>query len=293
MRFVYTLVDERAGRHADQAAASVAFVRHLHPGAEVHLWADPRTAAALRAAGHPLAETVDELGEVEPEGLEAPVLRSRWIRTSLTRLVSGPFLTLDGDTLCVKPMDEVFATREPFAAASDCRSDDPAAACNRKADAMSDAMGWPRTRRYLNGGVLYFDGSAEARRLGDAWHRRWRAFALEKKLRHLDQPALNRALEDTGTRARVLPRRFNAMFYERPWQLPGAHLWHLLTSVHAAEQETVFGHTARLARAGALDGPAIQAVIDRGWPWTRDDSFRRRWAAGDRRAAFRALLRRG
>ena len=83
------------------------------------------------------------------------------------------------------------------------------------------------------------------------------------------------------------------MFYERPGQLRGAHLWHLLTSVHAAETETVFGGTARLARAGRLDAAAIEAVIDRGWPWVRDDSFGRRWAAGDRRRAFRTLLRRG
>ena len=293
MRFVYTLIDESAGRHADQTAASVAFLRHLHPGAAIDLWADPPTAAALRERGHPLAVAVDALHVVDT-GMSTPKLRSRWLRTSLTRLVDGPFLTLDGDTLCVRPLGEVFATAEPFAAASDCRSDDPARAVNRKARAMSDAMGWPPAPRYFNGGVLYFDGSPEATALGAAWHRHWLAFAVDRGVAHLDQPSLNHAIAKTGVPVRVLPRKFNAMFYERPAHLRGAHLWHLFTSVHAdvAEADTVFGRAARLAGRGELDAAAIQAVIDRRWPWADDRSFRRRWAAGDRRAAFGALARR-
>ena len=70
---------------------------------------------------------------------------------------------------------------------------------------------------------------------------------------------------------RVLPRKFNAMFYERPRHLRDAHLWHLFTSVHAepAEADTVFGRVARLAGRGELDAATIAAVLDRRWPWTR------------------------
>ena len=291
MRFVYTLIDEAAGRYAAQTAASVAFVRHLHPSAAIDLWADPPTEAALRERDHPLAAAVDSLHAVET-GMPSPPLRSRWLRTSLTRLIDGPFLTLDGDTLCVKPLVEIFATAGPFAAASDCRDDDPTRAVNRKARALSDAMGWPPAARYFNGGVLFFDGSPEAKILGDAWHRHWLEFAVERGIAHLDQPALNHAIAETGVPVRVLPRRFNAMFHERPGHLRDAHLWHLFTSVHAAEEETVFGETARLARERKLDAEAVQAVIDRGWPWTTDRSFRRRWKAGQPHAAFAALARR-
>ena len=293
MRFVYTLIDAAAGRYADQTAASVAFLRHLHPAASIDLWADPPTRAALRAADHPLAGAVDALHAVDT-GMPTPPLSSRWLRTSLPRLVDGPFLTLDGDTLCVKPLGEIFVTREPFAAASDCRHEDPRKAVNRKAREMSDAMGWPPAPRYFNGGVLFFDGSPEAEALGAAWHRHWLGFAVERGVAHLDQPALNHAIEETGVALRVLPRRFNAMFHERPSHLRDAHLWHLFTSVHpgAAEEETVFGETARLARAGALDAAAIQRVIDRRWPWATDRSFRRRWAAGDHARALGAAWRR-
>ncbi|BAM02798.1 glycosyltransferase family protein [Phycisphaera mikurensis] len=291
MKFIYTLVDEAAGRYSDQTAASVAFLRHLHPAATIDLWADPPTERALRDADHPLAAAVDALHAVDTGMASAP-LRSRWLRTSLARLVDGPFLTLDGDTLCVQPLGEIFETAEPFAAASDCRAADPALAVNRKARAMSDAMGWPPAPRYFNGGVLYFDGSRRAAELGAAWHRHWLAFAVERGVAHLDQPALNHAIQETGVPVRVLPRPFNAMFHERPAHLRDARLWHLFTSVHpdAAEAETVFGEAARLARAGKLDAAAIQRVIDRRWPWTTDRSFRRRWAAGDRLAAFRTLL---
>ena len=162
------------------------FLRHLHPGAAVELIADPPT-EALRERSHPLVAAIDTLRAVDT-AMATPGLRSRWLRTSLTRLVDGPFLTLDGDTLCVQPLDEVFATREPFAAASDCRDDDPARAVHRKARAMSDAMGWPPAPRYFNGGVLFFDGSPAAENLGAAWHRHWLAFAVERGVAHLDQP---------------------------------------------------------------------------------------------------------
>lgn len=291
MKFVYTLIDSAAGRYADQTAASALFLRHLHPEAEIELWADPSTASALEKTGHPLRDAVDVTRAVDT-GMPEPKLASRWLRTSLTRLVDGPFLTLDGDTLCVQPLVDVFATAEPFAATSDCRSDDPARAVNRKAREMSDAMGWPPAPRYFNGGVLYFDGSTAAKQLGVAWHRHWLAFAVDRGIAHLDQPSLNQAIAETGVPVRVLPRPYNAMFHERPRHLRDARLWHLFTSVHsdAAEADTVFGETARLARDRHLDAAAIQAVINRRWPWTTDRSFRRRWAAGNRLGAFRALF---
>ncbi|GAG50517.1 unnamed protein product, partial [marine sediment metagenome] len=72
------------------------------------------------------------------------------------------------------------------------------------------AMGWRAGPSvYINGGVLFYNDTANARRFASVWHDKL-IQCWGQRQGHLDQPALNAAVFETQPKIEILPHRFNA-----------------------------------------------------------------------------------
>src|SRR5262245_43005906 len=83
---------------ADMTLMSVWSLKQSNPDVFVILLCDRESAEALRCTRHPLRTAVDDVLAIEaPAG--SPNFRNRFVKTSMRKHISGPFLNLDADTL--------------------------------------------------------------------------------------------------------------------------------------------------------------------------------------------------
>jgi hypothetical protein len=291
-QFLYVLAGAGDGTYADLTYASIAFLRHLHPKDQIILLADAPAANALREAAHPLLTDVSEL-RVCDTGQSNPVVASRWLKTSMRRLVKGPFVFLDADTLPVGQLDKLFKDDCDFAAVSDYHSADPRRAFPDNLLPLHQNVGWPRPSRYFNSGVLYFGDTSTAHELGDAWHAAWWDWSSANG--HHDQPALAYALDKVSSRVKVLPQKWNAMFMERESSVWQARILHAFSSIHGVSgctESTVFGEVQRLIATKKLNSEAIEEILERNYFWQNEDSVKRQVYCGRWKDAIALLVRR-
>ena len=303
--FCYCLTTDGADSHAASTLMSAMSLRRQHADACVVLVTDADSARALEDRGHPLLGCIDEIvrGDV-PEGRGG--MRNRYLKTLLPQMVRRDFLYLDGDTLIVRPLDEVFAADAPVAAGRNHNSTkviEPEFAI--ELDAFT-RCGWAVGETpYVNGGVLMFRDDPEVRAFSDLWHRKWQQSSANGK--HFDQPALNSALWDSGIKVHLLPHAFNAQIHVRPRTAAGAHLWHIYASARLDRlPRTRLDALVNLFLArGEVSPEAVADVCTQPHPWLADgpldalmlrrllkrqdylqeDSVECIWLSGRRRAA--------
>lgn len=279
-KFVYVLTGKDIRSYADLTYASISFLRYFHPDDWIVLLVDPVAMEALRETQHPLLDLVSQILAVETDQA-CSVMASRWLKTSMRRLVEGPFVFLDADTLPVGSLDKLFRCKCDFAAVSDYHSLNPRRAFPASLLPPHQAVGWSRPTRYFNSGVLYFEDTAAAKELGKAWHDAWNIWSSVNS--HHDQPALAHALDMIQCKVRVLPQKWNAMFLERESSVLRARVLHAFSSVHGVSGSTgttIFGEVQDLVSAGELTAESIRAILDRRYYWKNEDSVKRKVYCG-------------
>lgn len=310
LTFCYCLTTNGADAHAASTLVSVLSLRRQHDQSRILLLADDESARCLERHRHPLLTLVDELVSV-PVPVSAAGMRNRHVKTRMPQIVEGDFLYLDGDTVVVRPLDEVFQIDAPFAAARNHNSSrlvEPEFAVELN---TFKRLGWdPPGTPYVNGGVLFFRDDPAVRRFSELWHRKWLQASASGK--HYDQSSLNSALWDSRIESRLLPHRFNAQIHVRPRTALGAHLWHIYAS--ASRQRlprtgldslvrdflsTGTPDPSAVARFCArphpwlvktpLDAIIIRMMLKR-WDYLSEDSFECQWLSDRRRAALKGIV---
>jgi hypothetical protein len=288
---------------------SVLSLRREHPASRIVLLADEASAARLRRQGHQLIEAASELVSVPvPDG--PPAFRNRHVKTRLRELVSGDFLYLDGDTIVRGALDEVFAIDAPFGAVANHNGPGPVSLAFAHEMEVFKAHGWfAAPVAYVNGGVLFFREAEITHRFGRLWHQKWLQ-SSSRSGRHVDQPALNSALVDSGIPFALLPNRFNAQVQVCPRTALGAHLWHIYGSLPEewAPRSVMDEAVERCLMDGKLDRQYVEKLCRRKHPWVVTslldelvvwrmlrrpgflpvDAFERLWLAGSTRELLSA-----
>lgn len=248
---------------------AVASIRITNPGIAVEVHCDCETDLACRRAADPLIDEVDRwVPHATPEG--APTFRNRFIKTRLRQVVNGPLLFLDSDLLVREDIGHLFEIDADVAGAANHSGHTVALQIWEQDAAEIERMGWQVSPSlYINGGVLLYQDTPGARRLGAEWHRRWLE-AFQRGGRYRDQPALNSALHSSQVRLARLPDRFNAQFTMNPAATRNAAIWHYYASVDGARATTGFEQLVKATRGGgALDKTAVEALVRQPHPWLR------------------------
>ena len=292
LRGCYVLADDGLGQYADMACVSAASLKRVHPHLEIVLLCDTPTADAIRRRAHPLGTIVDTIISASAPG-PSVAERSRWLKTSLRRLVRGDLLYLDVDTVVVGPIDLHVDARTHLLAAPDaCDAwGRPVQATEPWVDRLFSRLGWTMPALYRNAGVIVVRDSAAGRELGDRWYAEWsRSLAAGS---HRDQPALNAAIGTMPGTVGLLPLRYNAMPTYRPWLARGARVYHFWSeqTLNLEFPSSLLDHLTRHYRlTGAVDWATLDWCRRHNYPWLTRHGVRVALRAGAWRVAWRELV---
>lgn len=223
---VYVLTSSGCDIYSAMTRLSVASLLLSNHNIKVTLVCDSETDAAIdRAADRVRGEFADWMVIDTPVG--PPVYRNRYIKTNLRKIIEGPFLFLDSDTLIRKPLRDVFEKKTDLAVAanhSSCNADDQVGERNMQ---VLQRMGWKTTSNaYFNGGVIFYNDTDKCRTFSADWHEKWKE-CIAKGCGYLDQPALNAAIADTHLSVTVLDDTYNKQVMKSClFDIPDASIWH-------------------------------------------------------------------
>lgn len=293
LRVCYVLADDALGRYADMACVSASTLRRLQPGLETVLLCDASTADAISRQSHALGTICDTIISAAAPGATVAE-RSRWLKTSLRRLVSGDLLYLDVDTVLIRPIElPVEAGTHVLAGADACDARGrPVHKTEPWVDLLFSRLGWTMPALYRNAGVIFFRESAAGRELGARWHAEWRR-SLDAGS-HRDQPALNAAIGALPRAVGLLPAEYNAMPTYRPWLARGARIYHFWSeqTLDLESPSSLLDHLTRHYReTRTIDWAMIDWCRGHNYPWLSRHGVRVALRAGAWRVALRELLR--
>ncbi len=276
------------------AHASILSLRHQHPAARVRLVMDTETEALLTRAYPALREIGADLLSIAADAGDPPA-NSRWLKTQLRDIVRGDFIFLDIDTVVLRDISAVAAHEATLAGAMDDNSMDgfDPGLCRR-----FEQLRWdPPRQPYLNSGVLFWRDTPEGRRLGQAWHQLWSE--SRQVMGDTDQPALHRAMVQTGVSVHVLDQTLNQKVRNGKKRLRNTAVLHYTTrSVLDNSYVLLHRMMRQLKERGSLDFGTLERARRRNDPWVEPvpgilgNINSGRYGAA-LRVGFRRLTRRG
>ena len=194
MQYLYTLTSTKNDFYYEQFLLSATSLKQQVPNAKIILLCDSETNETLIDKRIEYLNLVSETINVDaPEDLNQ-VEVSRWVRTSMRRIVKGDFLFLDGDTIVTDDLSVISQYNINFGACLDKHS---LIDTHSKKDSIISKNNHLRfdshtTNRHYNGGVLYCADTPEVHKIFERWHELW-LYSKTKKITR-DQPSLNMAI---------------------------------------------------------------------------------------------------
>ena len=229
LHVVYCITSSGGDLYEAMTRVSLATLRLTNPGARITIACDEQTHQALQASGSQLFHEADEVrGFPTPDG--PPTYRNRYVKTQLGRLIDGPFLFLDSDTVVRKPLTPLLDLHCDIAAAPNHSRDTLAEQIWSEDQENLDAMGWQVREPYVNGGVIWYGGTLSACRFADSWYRNW-LVNFQRTGRYRDQPSFNYTLCSTSClKHHVLEHCWNAQIRKSSSVAHEAIIWHIYFS---------------------------------------------------------------
>jgi hypothetical protein len=199
MQYLYVLTSTPNDFFYEQFFLSAASLKLVMPDAEVVLLCDSKTRETLTGNRCEYEKLISKTIAVDAPSDMLQVEVSRWLRTSMRRLVSGDFLFLDGDTVVTEDISSIAEMGIKFGACLDNHtliSRHP----NRDRFIEGDKklmFSSHLSNRQYNGGVLFCADTAETHKILGRWHELW-LFTRSKKIIR-DQPSLNMAIYENAS----------------------------------------------------------------------------------------------
>lgn len=207
---VYSLISSAKDVYLEEMWASIYSLRLHDPEREVRVVCDEPTAKHIRQFPA-LCQLITEIVTVPvPEDYNAK-LRSREIKTTVRKHISGPYLFIDTDTIVCTPLDFVDSLSCSVAAVKEFNMtvrENPygGQVISNAKNIFGLDISWDET--FFNSGVMYVADDERAHRLYEEWNKNWQFSALQKG-NSQDQPALLKANHDLGNIIEELPGELN------------------------------------------------------------------------------------
>jgi hypothetical protein len=266
----YALACDLEPRYADLIAVSARCVRRIYPNARITVLTDHESLANIKYTIPRLSTVVSE---IRPVGrlIGDPRRRSRFVKTQARNVLDGDFLYLDADTVPVGKFDKLFERAAPLSAAIDRNRVDPNGAFPEWVVPDFKQMGWRYpTKRYLNGGVVYWKDCSEARDLGRLWHETWLRYA-SKVLNPADQPSFNHSMDELGLEPEIMDDTFNARVGVSAQPASGVRIYHFCAEDNERPKGTILDALlAGYRQTGEVDFALIDRAVSRNDPWLED-----------------------
>lgn len=181
--------------------------------AEVVLLVDDKTFASLtesqKRAG--IKNYVSEIISVDFEESVPNADRSRLIKTNIPHYVLGDFLYIDCDTIICDDLSSIANFDCELGGVLDCHVKIENHIHKRDFLKREKKLGFHAAKEMqynINGGLILFKESENAKMLFEKWNELWKFSAYKKHDKH-DQPALNEANYQIGGKIQLLPGEWN------------------------------------------------------------------------------------
>lgn len=196
-KIVYVVVGSEENLYVQQLLLSLYSLRKYNINAEVLITTDTSTSQYLKTID--LEPYNVKIIEVEcPKRLTAQQ-QSRFIKTSLRKIVNGDYLFIDTDTIICGDLSEIDKVPYDIAAVKDKHLSIKAHPKRSDIIDWAKKVDWiiqPETDVYFNSGIFYVKDTAIAHSVYDEWHKTWKK-GIEHNL-NIDQPSLGYANYKNG-----------------------------------------------------------------------------------------------
>jgi len=196
MQYLYTLSSCHDDFYYEQFLLSAASLRMAMPQAQIVLLCDSVTAQTLTGKRAEHEKFVSKTITAQAPSYMSQVKVSRWVKTSMRRLVPGDFLFIDCDTIITDNLYSISQSGTIFAACLDMHSQLDRHVKRKQFIESDKKLGftsWMSNKQY-NSGVIYCADTPETHKIFNRWHELW-LFSESKNITR-DQPAFNMAIHE-------------------------------------------------------------------------------------------------
>ena len=217
-KLVYVLTCAPEGNYIEQALLAIWSARYHNPSAQIILFVDDVTDKVMAEGRDEILKYVSEKVVIPFDTDKTMLYRSRWIKTSVRRLVDGDFLFVDCDTVTTRSLDEVDSFRCRMGAVPDSHLPihefGKALMKTSRTKVAPVGIDLDAEEFYFSSGVLYVKDTPETHALYEKWHAVWQE-GVEKGV-NIDQPSLAKANIEAGHLIERIDDRFNCVIYTQP-----------------------------------------------------------------------------
>jgi lipopolysaccharide biosynthesis glycosyltransferase len=199
MQYLYVLVSTPRDIYYEQFLLSVTSLRLLMPDAEVILLCDSKTKENLIEKRCEYQKLVSNVIVAEVPGSMPQVEISRWVKTSMRRLVPGDFLFIDCDTIITEDLSSIAKPGIQFGACMDKHSPLDRHGRGDKIIERDKQLGFTSylSNRHFNSGIIFCTDIPETQKIFDRWHELWLYSNSKNVVR--DQPSFNMAIYENAS----------------------------------------------------------------------------------------------
>ena len=198
-KIAYVLVSSNEDLFWEQCLISVMSVRHYMPDAYTVLVCDTETKNSLNDdIRNDITNFFSEIISISFDDKIGNTRRSRILKVSLRKIITGDFLYIDCDTLITQQLCDIDNLSYPIAAVLDGHclfKSHPMREFflkqNRRLDYAHD-----RIIKYFNGGVMYVKDVEETHLFYKLWHENY--LTSSEKGMYMDEPALSKTNVELG-----------------------------------------------------------------------------------------------
>lgn len=244
-KLVYVLTCAPEATYIEQALISIWSARYHNPDAHIVLLVDDKTNELLEGKRAEVLEYVTEKLVIPFEDANATMMyRSRWIKTSVRKLVKGDFLFIDCDTIITCELSHVEAVDAEIAMARDeninIEEEDYSSALAMINNCKAVGLDITKEKYYFNSGVMYVKDTPLTHQLYNRWHELWQD-GVNKGI-NLDQPTFAKANVDIGHPVVLLEDRWNTIVQSQIEDVYSAYILHFWHSVSFLFDKHVMKH---------------------------------------------------
>jgi hypothetical protein len=216
IKYLYVLVTNHQDYYYEQALLSITSLRDKMPDAFISLLVDDKTALSLHGAREQIKALIDEFKIVSLPDELPNTERSRWLKTTMRKEISGDFLYIDCDTIIASDLSVISNLDANLGAVADahCDMDNfckryPGIANWYSIHSITGFSSLLQSGIYFNGGVILCKDKPTVHDFFAEWHKLW-LISVSKGFSY-DQAALKETNSSFGNMIQELDGIWNCL----------------------------------------------------------------------------------
>jgi hypothetical protein len=192
LKYLYVLVSDNDDYYLENAFLSMYSLKMRMPQAHISLLCDKDTQKTLAGVRKTILDFVNEVNVPYIDNRFNKKQRSRWLKTSMRRHITGDFLYIDSDTIIADSLEEIAEMNIDVGAVLDAHGLLKKHTTITKYQATNRRLGfdwYTKTNKQFNGGVIFAKDTSAAHAFFAKWHELWQHSNAAGCV--VDQPSFN------------------------------------------------------------------------------------------------------